>query len=138
MTSSAASPQKFFMVRQTFSRSIAAASICQYVGGIGDRHLKNILLHEASGEAVFIDFGHAFGSAMQRLQVPELMPFRMTKQMISALAPLDAEGLLHYSMVRTLAGPPFLAPFAHVASSEKVPLIALSSSRCLRQRPSHV
>lgn len=37
---------------------------------------------------------YAFGTATQALPVPELMPFRLTRQMAGALAPHDATAVL--------------------------------------------
>lgn len=37
--------------------------MCQYILGIGDRHLGNMLVSDRSGKLLPIDFGHAFGSA---------------------------------------------------------------------------
>jgi phosphatidylinositol kinase/protein kinase (PI-3 family) len=51
-----------------------------------------------------IDFGHAFGSATEILPVPELVPFRMTKQFTHILDPCGIECLLEYIMVHVLSG----------------------------------
>jgi DNA-dependent protein kinase catalytic subunit len=51
-----------------------------------------------------IDFGHAFGTATQFLPVPELVPFRLTRQFTNFLKPLDTEGLLNHNMIHTLRG----------------------------------
>ena len=51
-----------------------------------------------------IDFGHAFGSATQFLPIPELIPFRLTRQLTNFLLPLDADGLLKHNMVHTMSG----------------------------------
>ena len=37
---------------------------------------------------------YSFGTAVQVLPIPELMPFRLTRQMIGALEPHDALALL--------------------------------------------
>jgi DNA-dependent protein kinase catalytic subunit len=39
--------------------------MCQYVLGIGDRHLSNFMVDLESGGIVGIDFGHNFGTATQ-------------------------------------------------------------------------
>lgn len=57
-----------------------------------------------SGRLIGIDFGHAFGTATQILPIPELMPFRLTRQFTQFLQPLDSEGLLNHNMVHTLTG----------------------------------
>eukprot|EP01129_Flabellula_baltica_P008061 TRINITY_DN3175_c0_g1_i1.p1 TRINITY_DN3175_c0_g1~~TRINITY_DN3175_c0_g1_i1.p1 ORF type:complete len:1540 (+),score=329.42 TRINITY_DN3175_c0_g1_i1:246-4622(+) len=97
-----ASPEAFLLLRNKFSRSLAAFSIGSYIIGIGDRHLENFLLDLTTGGIVGIDFGHAFGTGTQLLPVPELVPFRLTRQLRNVLLPLDSEGLLKHNMVQTL------------------------------------
>ncbi len=89
-------------MRSHYARSLACISITHYLLGIGDRHLANLLLSEHTGGLVGIDFGHAFGSATQLLPIPELMPFRLTRQLLGVLQPLDAAGLLKRSMTYAL------------------------------------
>jgi phosphatidylinositol kinase/protein kinase (PI-3 family) len=51
---------------------------------------------------VAIDFGHAFGSATQFLPFPELVPFRLTRQLVQFLSPHETGGLLENTMVRVM------------------------------------
>jgi len=60
------------------------------------------LLDHSDGGLIGIDFGHAFGTATQFLPIPELIPFRLTRQFQSFLQPLDYEGLLLHNMVHAL------------------------------------
>ena len=53
----AAGPEAFFAMRGAFAASLAAVAATNYVAGVGDRHLANFLLHEATGMLVPIDFG---------------------------------------------------------------------------------
>eukprot|EP00955_Chlamydomonas_euryale_P024068 253859-Chlamydomonas_euryale.AAC.4 len=39
----------------------------------------------ASGRLVAVDFGYSFGAATAELAVPELVPFRLTRQMLGVL-----------------------------------------------------
>ncbi|KAF2075899.1 hypothetical protein CYY_002790 [Polysphondylium violaceum] len=96
------SPESYLFIRNSFARSLAAFSICSYIIGIGDRHLENFLISQKDGRLIGIDFGHAFGTATQFLPIPELMPFRLTRQFTSFLAPLESVGLLNHSMTYTL------------------------------------
>ncbi|KAJ3289779.1 hypothetical protein HK104_007245 [Borealophlyctis nickersoniae] len=96
------SPEAFLSIRSEFARSLAALSVCSYLLGIGDRHLENFLVDLKSGRIIAIDFGHAFGSATEVLPVPELIPFRLTKQMILFLEPLGISGLLEYPMINVM------------------------------------
>eukprot|EP01061_Rhynchopus_euleeides_P008950 TRINITY_DN18082_c0_g1_i1.p1 TRINITY_DN18082_c0_g1~~TRINITY_DN18082_c0_g1_i1.p1 ORF type:complete len:998 (+),score=415.95 TRINITY_DN18082_c0_g1_i1:188-2995(+) len=91
----------FYSQREQFAKSYAAASVGQWVLGIGDRHLDNFLVDKARCRAVPIDFGHAFGSATEILHVPELMPFRLTPQLTTVFEPLGAT-FLKGGMVKTL------------------------------------
>ena len=96
------SPEAQIMLRTNFGRSMAAVSIASYILGIGDRHLENLLLDETSGAVVPIDFGHAFGSAIYMLNFPELMPFRLTKQMSECFGPLGVQKLVRDVMVHVM------------------------------------
>lgn len=89
-------------VRSAFARSLAALTIAGHVLGIGDRHLDNFLVEEATGRVVGIDFGHAFGSATYLLPQPELMGVRLTRQITSVLRPLDAGVLIKAQMSHVL------------------------------------
>ncbi|XP_015748747.1 PREDICTED: DNA-dependent protein kinase catalytic subunit-like [Acropora digitifera] len=98
----AASPEAFLILRSHFAKTHSCLSICQYILGIGDRHLSNFMVDMETGEMIGIDFGHAFGSATQFLRVPELMPFRLTRQFINLMLPLKESGTLQSVMVHTL------------------------------------
>eukprot|EP00624_Nannochloropsis_granulata_P005188 evm.model.NODE_36730_length_23693_cov_36.852951.1 len=98
----APAPESFLTVRATFAKSLAAFSICSYIAGVGDRHLENFLLDTRTGSLVGIDFGVAFGLGASALPVPELIPFRLTRQMLNVLQPLDSEGLLKTAMHQVL------------------------------------
>jgi len=53
-------PSLWFDMRLNYSRSVATTSMIGYILGLGDRHVSNILMDEATGELVHIDFGIAF------------------------------------------------------------------------------
>ncbi len=97
-----ASPEAFLTLRAHFARTHAVICICQYILGIGDRHLSNFLVSLETGGMIGIDFGHAFGSATQFLPVPALMPFRLTRQIVNLMLPFKKEGILQSTMVHTL------------------------------------
>ncbi|CAB4032901.1 DNA-dependent kinase catalytic subunit-like, partial [Paramuricea clavata] len=98
----ASSPEAFLMLRSHFARTYGCMSICHYVLGIGDRHLSNMMVDLECGGVVGIDFGHAFGSATQFLPLPELMPFRLTRQICDLMVPLRESGQLQSTMVFTM------------------------------------
>lgn len=98
----AASSEAYFVLRNHFIQSHACMCIAQYILGIGDRHLSNTLIDKTSGGVVGIDFGHAFGTATQLLPIPELIPFRLTQQMINILLPLQDASPYKQSMIAVL------------------------------------
>uniref|UniRef100_A0A8C1YUK1 DNA-dependent protein kinase catalytic subunit n=1 Tax=Cyprinus carpio TaxID=7962 RepID=A0A8C1YUK1_CYPCA len=95
-------PEAFLSLRSHFSSSHAVLCISHWILGIGDRHLSNFMINTETGGMIGIDFGHAFGSATQFLQVPELMPFRLTRQFINLMQPMGESGLIQSVMVHSL------------------------------------
>jgi hypothetical protein len=95
------SPESYLNIRQNFINTLAAISICGYILGIGDRHLENFLVDRNDGGLLAIDFGISFGSGVG-LGVPELIPFRLTRQLRSVLSPEGVNGQLRQIMVHCL------------------------------------
>ncbi|XP_066538129.1 DNA-dependent protein kinase catalytic subunit [Hoplias malabaricus] len=95
-------PEAFLSLRSHFTSSHALLCVSHWVLGIGDRHLSNFMINTETGGMVGIDFGHAFGSATQFLPVPELMPFRLTRQFINLMRPMAESGLIRSVMVHSL------------------------------------
>ncbi|KAH7063591.1 hypothetical protein B0J12DRAFT_643289 [Macrophomina phaseolina] len=85
-------PDDWFEKRLAYTRSTAAISILGHVLGLGDRHCHNILLDQQSGEAVHIDLGVAF-EAGRVLPVPEVVPFRLTRDLVDAMGYSGVEGV---------------------------------------------
>ncbi|KAL0263600.1 Serine/threonine-protein kinase tel1 [Diplodia seriata] len=85
-------PDDWFEKRLAYTRSTAAISILGHVLGLGDRHCHNILLDQQSGEAVHIDLGVAF-EAGRVLPVPEVVPFRLTRDVVDAMGYSGVEGV---------------------------------------------
>ncbi|XP_076445486.1 DNA-dependent protein kinase catalytic subunit-like [Babylonia areolata] len=96
------SPEAFHVLRCAMLTSHAVVCICQYLLGIGDRHLSNFMINLKTGHMVGIDFGHAFGTATQFLPVPELMAIRLTRQIVNVGLPLKVKGMLENTMVHVL------------------------------------
>ncbi|XP_036089192.1 DNA-dependent protein kinase catalytic subunit [Rousettus aegyptiacus] len=95
-------PEAFLALRSHFINSHALMCISHWILGIGDRHLNNFMISMETGGMIGIDFGHAFGSATQFLPVPELMPFRLTRQFINLLLPMKETGVMYSVMVHAL------------------------------------
>ncbi|KAM6559139.1 hypothetical protein CsatA_028378 [Cannabis sativa] len=74
-----------------YSGSVAAMSMVGHILGLGDRHLDNILVDFCSGDIVHIDYNVCFDKG-QRLKVPEIVPFRLTQTIETALGLTGIEG----------------------------------------------
>ena len=85
-------PDEWFYKRLNYSRSTAAISILGHVLGLGDRHQHNILLDTNTGEVVHIDLGVAF-EAGRILPVPEVVPFRLTRDLVDGMGISGVEGV---------------------------------------------
>ena len=94
-------PESYIYLRKQFILSLATISVAGYIIGLGDRHLENFLLDKSDGGLLAIDFGISFGSGIG-LGIPELMPFRMTRQLISVLSPEGMKGDLRHAMIHCL------------------------------------
>ncbi|PNY24030.1 Serine/threonine-protein kinase tel-1 [Tolypocladium capitatum] len=85
-------PDEWFTKRLAYTRSTAAISMLGHMLGLGDRHGHNILLDTKTGEAVHIDLGVAF-EAGRILPVPELVPFRLTRDIVDGMGITKTEGV---------------------------------------------
>ncbi|KAF0737962.1 hypothetical protein Ae201684_005958 [Aphanomyces euteiches] len=92
--------QDFGAKATRFSRSTAVMSVVGYIIGLGDRHLDNMLLCR-SGDLVHIDYNICFDKG-KKLKVPEVVPFRLTPILHSALGLTGVEGRFRHSMETTL------------------------------------
>ncbi|KAK3274702.1 hypothetical protein CYMTET_17129 [Cymbomonas tetramitiformis] len=84
-------PSDWFSRRLAFTRSVAVSSIVGYLVGLGDRHSSNILLDRRSAEVVHIDLGVAFEQG-KLLSTPELVPFRLTRDLLDGMGVCGVEG----------------------------------------------
>ncbi|TVY45705.1 Serine/threonine-protein kinase [Lachnellula occidentalis] len=94
-------PDEWFVKRLAYTRTTAAISILGHVLGLGDRHGHNILLDTQSGEVVHIDLGVAF-EAGRVLPVPELVPFRLTRDIVDGMGITKTEGVFRRGCEFTL------------------------------------
>ena len=105
------SAEAFLTKRRTYAYSLAATCAAGYVVGLGDRHLDNFLL-SGDGALVHIDLGYSFGTGAL-LPVPELIPFRLTRELEAPLEPVGARRVLTAHLetaLRTLRQPRARAP----------------------------
>eukprot|EP01135_Chromosphaera_perkinsii_P005703 Nk52_evm3s359 gene=Nk52_evmTU3s359 len=99
---SCASANEWWNITKSFSRSLAVMSVVGYVLGLGDRHLDNILIDFKLGEVVHIDYNICFEKG-KKLRVPEVVPFRLTHNFISALGITGVEGVFRSSCEQVLS-----------------------------------
>ncbi|XP_062565656.1 serine/threonine-protein kinase ATR-like [Armigeres subalbatus] len=85
-------PHNWFQARSSYIRTTAVISIVGYILGLGDRHGENILFDAKTGDSVHVDFNCLFNKG-ETFEVPELVPFRLTHNMVKAMGPLGVEGL---------------------------------------------
>ena len=88
---------------------MSALVLTTFVPRLGDRHLENILLDTNTGEVVHIDFDCLFekvrqhhtcnvarvtpGLQGQHLEVPEIVPFRLTHNIVDGFGVTGVEGM---------------------------------------------
>uniref|UniRef100_A0AAY4APV8 Serine/threonine-protein kinase ATR n=1 Tax=Denticeps clupeoides TaxID=299321 RepID=A0AAY4APV8_9TELE len=94
-------PTSWYNSRSAFSRSTAVMSMVGYVLGLGDRHGENILVDSLTGECVHVDFNCLFNKG-ETFDVPEVVPFRLTQNMVHAMGPMGTEGLFRRACEVTL------------------------------------
>lgn len=96
-----AEPTAWFEARTAFTRSTAVWSAVGHVIGLGDRHGENILVDTGGGELVHVDFDCLFDKGLT-LAKPEVVPFRLTPNMVDAMGVTGYEGIFRRVMEVTL------------------------------------
>uniref|UniRef100_A0AAY5KMV7 Serine/threonine-protein kinase ATR n=1 Tax=Esox lucius TaxID=8010 RepID=A0AAY5KMV7_ESOLU len=94
-------PTTWYSSRSAYCRSTAVMSMVGYVLGLGDRHGENILFDSLTGECVHVDFNCLFNKG-ETFDVPEVVPFRLTQNMVHAMGPMGTEGLFRTACEVTL------------------------------------
>jgi serine/threonine-protein kinase ATR len=84
-------PTRWLESRKAFTHSAAVWSAVGHVVGLGDRHTENILLDTSSGECVHVDFDCLFDKGLG-LARPEIVPFRLTPNIVDAMGVMGTEG----------------------------------------------
>ncbi|QHS71485.1 DNA-binding protein kinase TEL1 [Saccharomyces paradoxus] len=95
-------PLDWFEAKKKYTKGVAASSIVGYILGLGDRHLNNILLDCSTGEPIHIDLGIAFDQG-KLLPIPELVPFRLTRDIVDGFGVTGVDGLFRRSCERVYA-----------------------------------
>lgn len=78
--------------RSNFTKSMALMSMVGYILGLGDRHPSNLMIERQSGSVVHIDFGDCFEVTKKRAKFPEIIPFRLTRMLTTAMERSGIEG----------------------------------------------
>lgn len=94
-------PTIWYERRRAYVHSVATSSMCGYILGLGDRHVHNILLDKDTAEVIHIDFGYAFEQG-KALPTPETVPFRLTRDIESAMGVSGVEGMFRRSCEKTM------------------------------------
>ena len=94
-------PERWFNARLQYTRSCAVTSITGHILGLGDRHGENVLLEEGSGGVFHVDFNCLFDKGLT-FEKPELVPFRLTHNMVDAFGAYGVEGPYRKSAELTL------------------------------------
>ncbi|XP_037833578.1 serine/threonine-protein kinase ATR [Kryptolebias marmoratus] len=94
-------PTSWYSSRSAYCRSTAVMSMVGYILGLGDRHGENILFDSLTGDCVHVDFNCLFNKG-ETFDVPEVVPFRLTQNMVHAMGPMGTEGLFRQACEVTL------------------------------------
>ena len=96
--------ESFISLRRNFISTYATMCMIHWITGVGDRHLENILIEISNGRCLGIDFGLSFGAGIDQV-VPELVPFRLTPQILGLLKPFteyDSLGMIMTMVLKAL------------------------------------
>lgn len=94
-------PIQWFTARNVYSRSYAVMAMVGHILGLGDRHCENILLDIETGKVLHVDFDCLFEKG-RKLPIPEIVPFRLTRNLQDALGIVGTEGTFKKSCQVTL------------------------------------
>lgn len=113
-----ADPTAWLSSRLSYAHTTAVMSMVGYVLGLGDRHGENILFDSTNGDCVHVDFNCLFNRVLvyflkcscngcaclqgETLEVAEVVPFRLTHNMIQALGATGYEGAFRKSCEITM------------------------------------
>ncbi|XP_035661643.1 serine/threonine-protein kinase ATR-like [Branchiostoma floridae] len=94
-------PTSWYQARLNYCRTTAVMSMVGYILGLGDRHGENILFDSTNGDCVHVDFNCLFNKG-ETFDWPELVPFRLTHNMVNAMGPLGYEGIFRRACETTM------------------------------------
>src|SRR5690606_8421378 len=91
MLANFAVPTRWLESRTLFTRSADVWSAVGHVVGLCDRHGENILIDTTSGECLHVDFDCLIDKGLT-LTLPEIVPFRLTPNMVDTMGLTGFEG----------------------------------------------
>ncbi|GFR46172.1 hypothetical protein Agub_g7700, partial [Astrephomene gubernaculifera] len=94
-------PATWLSARTSFTRTNAVWCMVGHMLGLGDRHGENLLLDTTCGDTVHVDFGCLFDKGLT-LEVPEMVPFRLTQNVIDGFGISGVEGVYRRCAETTL------------------------------------
>ncbi|ELT94946.1 hypothetical protein CAPTEDRAFT_164972 [Capitella teleta] len=94
-------PTSWYNARLSYCRTTAVMSLAGYILGLGDRHGENFNVDATSGDCVHVDFNCLFNKG-ETFEYPEVVPFRLTHNMVEAMGPLKTEGIFRRSCEVTM------------------------------------
>ncbi|KAF4695495.1 hypothetical protein FOZ60_004567 [Perkinsus olseni] len=89
-------------MRNRFVATQALWCMVGYIIGLGDRHCENIMMSDVDGELTHVDFDCIF-DAGHNLKVPELVPFRLTSNCVSAMGANGVEGPFRWACIEAMS-----------------------------------
>ncbi|MFH4978541.1 hypothetical protein AB6A40_005250 [Gnathostoma spinigerum] len=94
-------PCKWYAARLAFTHTSAVISMVGFILGLGDRHAENLLIDVMSGDTFHVDFNLLFNKG-ENLNVPEIVPFRLTRNIVNAFGATGVEGAFRRSCETTM------------------------------------
>lgn len=88
--------EKWFESAINYTLTCSVSSIVGHLIGLGDRNLNSIMINKENGYLMHIDFCDSF-------EYSEKVPFRMTRNLVSAFGPCGTEGTFSEKCEETLS-----------------------------------
>lgn len=81
----------WYQARLAFTRTVSLWSMIGFIVGLGDRHPDNLLINLNTGACFHVDFAVLFDKG-KTLNQPEIVPFRMTRNIVYGMSVLGTNG----------------------------------------------
>ncbi|WUR05097.1 serine-protein kinase ATM [Vairimorpha necatrix] len=94
-------PYQWYRIRDNYIKTCGVINIVGWFMGLGDRHTENILLDRSTFDMVHVDLNCIFDKG-KSCSIPELVPFRLTQNILDGFGALGVHGTYTSACVRTL------------------------------------